>query len=221
MKMAKKKEEQIESRVLSKVISGAGSFIDASDNVTLNGSGWGYTKFTVSGTNYLLVLNVQKFDLSGYQLQDKTLFPQGVLFQDMNRGPSGSTPANVQRCTLLSTTPLSSSDFTNIGDTLQWQLPGSMGSTFTLQNILSSRYQDYVTLTTLAGVQLVKESSYGAGDSTAGEALWYADAYLLPLLGSAINLSLPDCAVVIPSTIFKEADLEYMMRLSRSLEPVY
>ncbi len=221
--MAKKKDQTVESRVLSKVMGGAGFSVLADHTIVGGGSGWTTNAFTVAGTDYLLFLNVQKFDLTGYQLQDKTLFPQGVLFQDMNRGPSGSTPLNVQRCTVLSTTPLSAADFTTLSTTTYaWVVPGSNESTFNLQHILSARYQDYVTLTTFAGVQLTKESSYGSGDSTAGEALWYADAYLIPLVaGSGANMYIPDSAIVIPTVVGKESDLEYMMRLSRSLEPVY
>ena len=220
--MAKKKDTALESRVLTKVMSGAGFSVLADHSIVGGGDEWTTTAFTVAGTDHLLFLNIQKFDLSGYTLQDKTLFPQGVLFQDMNRGPAGSTPLNVQRCTVLSTTPLSVDNFNSVTDYFAWILPGMATSTFNLNNILSARYEDYVTLTTFAGVQQTKESFYGSGDSTAGEALWYADAYLIPLVsGSGANMYLPDAAVVIPTLIGKEPDLEYMMRLSRSLEPVY
>ena len=220
--MAKKKETALESRVLTKVMGGAGFAVQTDHSVLGEGDQWTTTAFTSSGSDYLLFLNLQKFDLSGYTLQDKTLFPQGVLFQDMNRGPTSSTSLNVQRCTVLSTTPLSVDNFNALTDYFAWILPGMATSTFNLNNILSARYQDYVTLTTFSGVQQTKESFYGSGDSTAGEALWYADAYLIPLVASTgANMYLPDASVVIPTLIGKEPDLEYMMRLSRSLEPVY
>ena len=222
--MAKKSDQKFESRVLSKVMSGAGYTIAADGTPTGGGSDWNTLNITAGAVNYLLIYNIQTFDLSGYTLQDLTLFPQGVLFQDMNRGPAGSTPQAIQRLTLLSTTPLSEDSFSSIGASglsLQWDVPGSSQSTFNLNNILSARYQDFVTLTTFAGVQQVKESMYGSGDSTAGESMWFADAYLVTLTGSPSAVWIPSTSVVIPTMIGKEPDLEYLMRLSRSLEPVY
>lgn len=215
--------EKPQARLLTKTLGGAGVTSTDGEDLIVVGSGWESEIITLSGSTFALIYNIQKFDLSGYTLQDKTLFPQGVLMQDMNEGPAGGTPANVQRCTVLSTIPLNADAFNTISDTtFKWVVPGSNESTFNLQHILSARFQYFLTLTTLAGVQPMKESMYGSGSATAGEAMWFADAYLVPLIpGGAWNMSIPDQAVVIPSLVTKEAELEYFTRLARSLEPVY
>ena len=80
--------------------------------------------------------------------------------------------------------------------------------------------QYFLELTTYAGLQQVSESSWGSGDSTAGEALWLCDAYLLSAVDGN-SVAAPEQSFVIPSIIADESELEYMMRLQRSLDPVY
>jgi hypothetical protein len=218
------KEEQIESRVLSKMFTGTLATLPASDPettpITFDGEGW--ESYYDAASSMWLVYNIQTIDLSGYQLQDKTLFPQGVLFQDLDTLPVAQnmgTAVPVKRASIVSTTPINEIDLRNFSS-VYWHLPGSMGSTHLLANILSGRIQTYLQLDTFAGLQPVAVSTWGAGDSTAGSKLWLVEAYIIPGIAS-LAIGLPDSAVVIPATIFKEADLEYMMRLARSLEPVY
>ena len=88
--------------------------------------------------------NIQTIDLSGYQLDDLTLFPQGVLLQDMSTLPSGTTgwPSGVRRATMVTNTPISESDLTDWNG-LEWHLPGSLESTFNLDNVFT-REQNYI-----------------------------------------------------------------------------
>ena len=217
--MAKKDDQDISGRVLTKVIGGCSATTDGDGATTMDGAeGWHST--TLSGGALTLVYNIQSWDLSGYTLQDKTLFPQGVLFQDMSALPIEVTGVpSLTRATIVSTTPLNESSL-SVFDNGHWRLPGSLGSTFELDNILQARVQGFLTLTTFAGLQQTKESNYGSGDSTAGEKLWMCDAYLYPTIALQ-TLNTPDMAVVMPALIAEEPELEYLMRLSRSLEPVY
>lgn len=169
-----------------------------------------------------LYYNIQTLDLTGYTLQDQTLFPQGVLFQDMDTLPVAEnmgTAVPVKRATIVSTTPINESDLTNFTST-SWHLPGSLESTHSLQQILAGRVRTYLQLDTFAGLQPVSMSTWGAGDSTAGQKIWLVEAYVLPSISNLV-IGLPDSAVLLPSVIAEESELEYMMRLSRSLEPVY
>lgn len=210
-------KENVDGRVLQKVISGAAVVADSTEVSTLVGTDWN----SVTGTAYHVIYNIQKFDLSGYSLQHRTLFPQGVLLQDMSVGATASLSTNAQRATIVSTTPLSVSDLSNFNATTgAWQLPGSNGSTHSLDNIIQGRLQFYLTLTTLAGLQQVSETNWGAGDATAADTMWMCDAWIIPKLETQ-SLAIPDQAFVIPVVIADEPELEYMMRLSRSLEPVY
>lgn len=170
-----------------------------------------------------LVYKINTWDLSGYTLQDKTLFPQTCIFQDLNEYPSGGSaiPA-ITRLTIVSTTPLNEENLTSFNAGAMWNTPGSMGSTFNLDHIIRARLEMYQEDTNL-GTTLKKtlEKNYGTGDSTAADRMWIAEVYMFYLIGQVSSFYIPDSAVVMPSLIGKEDELEYMMRLSRSVEPVY
>lgn len=209
------------ARVLSKTIGGMlGQVTDSTTLALIASEGWTYDAFTVGAANYIVAFNIQKIDLSGYQLQDQTLFPQGVLMQDMGPQPRGISSPAVQRCTLVTNTPINVNDLNVVSGFGNWEVPGSLGSTFNLNNVFAGRMQYFLELTTYAGLQQVSESSWGSGDSTAGEALWLCDAYLLSAVDGN-SVAAPEQSFVIPSIIAEESELEYMMRLQRSLDPVY
>jgi hypothetical protein len=218
--MAKKEETKVKSRVLSKVIGGTIATLPSAepDPVTFTG-GQGWSSVVIGAQT--LIYNIQTIDLSGYTLQDMTLFPQGILMQDMDTVPIGNTGwvGAIKRATIVSTTPINEADLSSTNG-FTWNLPGSNESTHNLINILQGRIQVYLEMTTFTGLQLAGQSTWGSGDSTAAEKIWLCDAYLVPTIASSA-LSIPDQAFVLPSIIAEEPELEYMMRLSRSLEPVY
>jgi len=221
MTMAKKEEKGVQSRVLTKVIGGTIATLPAGspgDVTWTGGEGW---ESVVIGA-HTLIYNIQTIDLSGYTLQDMTLFPQGILMQDMDTVPISNTmgtPVAVKRATMVSTTPINVVDLSNTNG-LTWSLPGSNSSTHVLQNILQGRMNMYMEMTTFNGLQLAGQTTWGSGDSTAAEKIWLCDAYLLPTIAS-LSFAIPDQAFVLPSIIAHEPELEYMMRLMRSVEPVY
>jgi len=222
--MAKKEDREVKSRVLSKIISGTIATIPASveGTVTFTG-GEGWQSVVIGGQT--LIYNIQTIDLSGYTLQDMTLFPQGILMQDMDTVPIANTGwvGVVKRATIVSTTPINEADLSNTNG-LTWSLPGSNPSTHNLINILQGRMNVYLEMTAGAGafngLQFAGQTTWGSGDSTAAEHLWLCDAYLVPTIASQ-SFAIPDQAFVIPSIIAHEPELEYMMRLARSVEPVY
>ena len=196
--------------------------IDNADNVTLLDNTGGWRVFTIAGPPaYAIVYRINTWDLSGYTLQDKTIFPQGCLFQDLSSGPIGSDVANVTRATIVSTTPISEDDLVNVDAVGQWTLPGALGSTHSLDNIISGRLQYYINTNTTSNCLQHKESQWGSGDASAAERMWTCEAYLIGLSGIVSSLFIPESSIVMPTIIAKEDDIEYFMRLSRSLEPVY
>ena len=222
--MAKKEDEKVSARVLSKTFSGSLSTQPAGSpettSVVFTGEGW--KSYYDAASAMWLYYNIQTIDLSGYTLQDMTLFPQGIIFQDMDTLPVAQnmgTAVPVKRASIVSTTPINEGDLTNF-DIYSWHLPGSSRSTHDLTNILSGRMQTYLQLDTFAGLQPVSMATWGSGDSTAASKIWLCEAYILPSIAN-LAIGLPDSAVVMPSIIAEEPELEYMMRLMRSVEPVY
>ena len=209
--------EDSDMRVLNQTNQGGivsengGTFTDIPD-------GQYSTSTQTIGANTYASLSVEGyFDLSGYSLQEKTVFIQSILMQDMGRGPQGSTTANLQRCTIVSLYPLAHGDVNNLDTAGTWILPGQDRSTFGLEKIVQGRYQDFVTLSTYTGVQQVKQSTFGMATATAAQKLYYIDAYLWVSSGTSV-IYVPDNALVVPMVFEKEADLSYMMRLQRSVE---
>ena len=217
-------EKDVSSRVLSKIFGGTLATLpaDPSADPVVFAGGEGWNSYYAAGTQQWLLYNIQTIDLTGYTLQDMTLFPQGILFQDMDTLPIGTNMGSavpVKRVSLVSTTPVTENDLSDF-NLAAWHTPGSLQSTFNLTNILAGRMRTYLQLDTFAGLQPVGVTTWGAGDSTAGQKLWLVEAYLLPAIAS-LTIGLPDSAVLLPSLIAEEPELEYLMRLSRSLEPVY
>lgn len=212
--MAKKKDEEVKARVMRKTIGGLAGIVAASDAVTVTkGSGW--THVFTAGQH--VFYNIQAFDLSGYSLDDKTTYIQAAVFQDMGQLPVGVPVANMQRATLCSITPLTQADLTIFDGVNQWQVPGTLASNHTPQEIVRGRVNYYLTLSTFAGLQQVQSKDFGIGDSTAADKLWVCDAIVIPNTEGA-NFALPDQNFVIPIVVAEEPDLEYIMRLSRSVQ---
>lgn len=221
--MAKKDDENL-ARVLSTTfpMDQAGTLADDSIVMGYN-AGW---KTAVVDTGFVkvgFVYKINTWDLSGYSLQDKTLFPQAVMMQDLNGYPNGGAniPA-LDRLTLVSTTPISEADLTNINNVGMWNTPGSPGSTFNLDNILRGRIQGYIQDSSVGStLYQTFERSWGTGDATAADKVWVAECYFFFMTGAVTSFFIPNSAVVMPSIVAKEPEMEYFMRLSRSLEPVY
>lgn len=214
--MAKKKEsgEKVVARTLEKTMGGIAGTVGASDSINIvEGNGWNHV---FQGGQHFFC-KIEYFDLSGYSLEEKTTFIQGVLFQDMTQLPLGLGVANMIRTTICSITPLAIDDLTIMNSLNQWQPPGTLASTHSLSQIVRSRLQYYLTLSTYAGLQLVGTDEWGAADSTAADKLYVASAFVVPNTEGA-GFSIPDQNFVVPVLVADEPDLEYIMRLKRSTE---
>lgn len=217
--MAKKDDANITGRVLQKVIP-AGQVTLSGGTAALAGAikNW---EVGTAGT-YTLVASRERIDLSGYSLQDKTVFFQGVMNQEIGTVQGFNAGGGViQVLNLVTTTPVSFADLSSLqSDGFGWLIPGSSQSTFDLDNVIQGRLRQYEQLSTTSFISQTAMSTYGSGDSTAAENLYLTTAMIYPTNVDG-TVFLPDQAYVIPVMIAEEPELEYMMRLARSLEPVY
>lgn len=216
-------KEEAMTRVLSTQFAMEAVGTTAGDEITLgyNYGGWSTkvinTGFAING----FVYKINTFDLSGYTLQDKTLFPTQCIFQDLNIF-SGGSAVGFTRMTIVSTTPLNEDNLTQMNNIGMWDTPGSLNSGFNLDHILRGRMEQYHQDSTLSNTLIkTKEINWGSGDSTAADKVWVAEVYFIAMGGTVQTFYIPASAVVMPSIVDKEPEMEYFMRLARSIEPVY
>jgi len=157
------------------------------------------------------------FDLSGYTLEDETLFPQSVIVQEMQPIMGGSA-VNAIRLDLVTTKKVTTADLGQVMNSIIPAPPGSMESTFSLEEVIYGRMEFWTNLVDISNTMAkTQEGNWGTGDSTAGEKLYLTQAWILTKISDAA-FNIPEGAYVIPSLIAKEPDLEYIMRLKRSYE---
>jgi hypothetical protein len=212
--------EEIDARILCETI-GSGAITMADGVMTVIG---GFDSITTDVTNpgYNFVGQFGYFDLSGYSLQDKTLFPQGVGFQRIGTyGLANMTLGGLIREVLVvSTIPLSMSDF-NVGTNYQTRVfPGDSNSRHNMEHIIAAECRDYDLDQGAAFARVSQATTWGIGDATAAQKLYYARVFILPAAGLSYGFQASGMAFVVPSVIAEEPELEYFMRLSRSTEQV-
>lgn len=224
--MAKKEDEPI-TRVLREILP-SGHITITDGNLTA-GSFPGYIvdDSSVAFTN-VYMLN-QYFDLQGYSIRDLTTYIQAAIFQKIGAYGLGVMQAGVtlKEYLVVSTVPLDyATDFNMapIPDTV----PGSLTSQTSLQDIVQATC---IVYSQNAGAEYggpIEVNTWGVGDSTASDRLYYSRFFSFSKLkGSGANATygfqFPEVGVVVPIIVAKEEDLEYIMRLARSVrtyEPV-
>jgi len=212
------------NRVLRKLWGGLGVTWDGtsiSDATLLdNESSWQSHTFNPPGVILpsCVLYRFDYFDLSGYTLEDETVYPQGVRINDTEflSGAGAGTGVIIKRIDIICTKVPRLSDLTRLSQFEGWTTPGSSSSRYGLEEIVSARMSRYIQTADTGGFQLTAQTSWGTASATAGEKLYIVQAYLFQ---SAISgVSVPGSSVVVPAIISTEPDLEYIMRLARTYE---
>lgn len=201
-----------------------GHFAMAEGQESAGSTGWDqYTEYESAGAYYKVYFGY--FDLSGYTLEQKTTFIQNVMFQNVgnNRLSGMQSGYGIDECRVVSTTPIAIEDFLGT-DHSSWNVPGTPSSNFSAQQIVSgSMYEYQMDVGAVVG-RLYQMSNWGVGDSTAAEKLYYARALRFVRFisgepsGGLYYATFPAVNVIVPVVIGEEPDLEYLMRLKRSIE---
>jgi len=206
-----------ESRIMSELIPDFGLIL-GDDGLEVDYDTEGFQ--TMFGGGWAISYHQGYFDLSGYTMQDKTVYPTSVFTQEFSAFKGLAQEILV--VDLVTTHPLAASDLTVFSafSPFQPQLPGSPLSTHNLEAIVSGSMRVLTknsSLTETAVYQEIWRSGWGTGTATAAEKLYYLRAYYIPAAANA-SLIAPACAYVVPMETDKEDELEYMMRLKRSYE---
>jgi hypothetical protein len=205
----------MKARVLRKQTPG--TFVSVSGSPKVAGfpseaNGWSL----LESSSHFIFYRQDYFDLSGYTIEDETLFPQSVVVQDM-QAIQGSA-INAIRWDLVTKKKVTTTDLQAVMNSIFPSPPGAMNSRFSLEEIIFGRQQFYTDQVDISNTMGVTQSStWGTGDSTASEKLYITQVWLLTKISDA-GFNIPEGAYVIPSIVVKEADLEYIMRLKRSHE---
>lgn len=182
--------------------------------VELEGGSWEEGQVIIDGATYTLIFKNGYFDLSGYTREQDTLFCQAVTIQE-NPVLFGSGSCFASH--IVSTEPLNLDDFEITSPSRGWALPGNMASSYSLRQIFWGQCSLWATDTTINTIRPATTGTWGVGASTAREKLYYAVAYAFPP-NQNHQIFIPDTSFVLPVVIDHEADLEYIMRLKRSME---
>jgi hypothetical protein len=187
-------------------------------------NGWS----TMAGT--LAIYWKGSIDLSGYARDYKTFYPSGGVIQE---GPQYylTNGSNLISYTIVSSVPVDV-------DNLLLQLAGNGGPGFiglsgigatgrdsqNWETVIFAQCESMLTnqnLPTPTGIlQPLTVKQSGSLSPTAAEVLYVVKMVLpyAPIVAEITALNVPASRVILPGTMDQEPELEYMMRLSRSVE---
>ena len=177
-------------------------------------------------TGKAMTYNEQYLDLSGYELDDLTL---GVLTNQIQDPGAYMYSGNADVMAvydILSQERLTEDDMRSIksNNTATTQsAPGMPLGPLDRSQIVTGTYRLFAKNASIASLPSLmlntRTVTFGSGNPTTVQKLWcYRIVVFLvgPLLGDA--LTIPASTFVVVGDVFKEDDLEYMMRLKRSYE---
>jgi len=182
-----------------------------------------------------------KIDLSGYSLQEKTIYPRAVICQENQgyvnsdeRPPIAPSTTDIAQGTLIAWDFISSIPI-DIEDIWVQAIAGNLGPYFGIGGFLGGsdewtalqygRFRHYIANQTLSGMSnnplvCVVDNTFGSMQPTASDVLYCYRMVMFDAVPTKKNAAVfcPPMRLVIPSDIGTEDDLEYMMRLKRSYE---
>lgn len=213
--------EEAIPRVLREVVPGG--LISIEEDLEVGTAGWsGYIEWSDLGYYYKLFLGY--FDLSGYTREKKTLFIQNVIYQQIgtNLLQQMQATAGIEECRIVTTTPMSQTDFST-GLDGAFICPGNPLTKFGLEEVVRASTLCYEMDLGASVGGIASATTWGLADSTAAEKLYYGrcfrfDRKLSPAGNATYKVAFVPLGFVVPGVALEEEDLEYMMRLKRSVD---
>jgi hypothetical protein len=162
------------------------------------------------------------FDTSGYELDDLTLGPLNIFCQDPGiYQVANSADARLRVLDIVSQERLDVGQVVTNMATLNGA-PGSSVSKDDWTQILYGRFRLMVSNTLFATpdlLQTIRDTSFGSMAPSAASKLWvYRIVIPSGTFTGTTTLSVPASRMILQANIFKEGELEYLMRLKRSFE---
>jgi hypothetical protein len=166
------------------------------------------------------IVHESYFDLSGYQLDDLTLFPLGVTLQDPGNYISTNSAVPMLLVDIVSQERLDLD--TTFANVISNTMPGMVGTTQEFTQIVwgqfrtllgQASYQDNATIFLPASGGL-----FGSGSPTTVQKLWVYRFVFLNGAGVGDTVAVPASRFILNAIIAKEGDKEFLMRMKRSYE---
>jgi hypothetical protein len=200
-------------------------------NAQYDGAKWvgqvpfGETGWTSPGGAVATLFHETQLDLSGYNLQRMTLFPQAVGVQDPGiyalKPGAGSVSNGMMVIDVITSVPLDVLTVSN--DSPSGVFPGMLGSDYDYSQVLFGMARFFAVNTTVPFPnyhQLQRSQRFGSGEPNASDKLYCYR--IIRILAETLD---PDSTILIPAArqiiaaaIDEEDDLVYMQRLKRSYE---
>ena len=160
------------------------------------------------------------FDLSGYELDDLTFIPTGVLVQDPGRFIASNATLDYEILDIVSQERLTPAEI-NAG-LLAGGVPGMSNTSIDFTQIISGNYRLMIQNTTSAVTDVlltVDGGAFGSGEATAAAKVWvYRCIRTNGTKGTGNTLLIPAARFVMTGAVVKEDEIPYLMRLKRSYE---
>jgi hypothetical protein len=186
---------------------------------------FGETGWSVIGGAVATLSHETQLDLSGYNLQRKTIFPRAVGIQDPGlysfKPGAGSNSDGLLIMDVITSVPLDIVEVSN--NSVLGVYPGTLGSKYDYSQVIFGMARFFAKNTTVPFPnyqQLQRTARFGSGEPNASDKLYcYRIVRILAeVLDNTSEILLPSCRQVISANIDEEPHLEYMMRLKRSYE---
>ena len=191
--------------------------------VNSNGAeGWETLDFGLASN--LLLGWKGSIDLSGYSLQDKTLFFSGQSIAEVGDWETSNTDCvGIQCMEIVSMVPLDLQTLANEYAPDNGIFPGMPESTYSQENIIVGRYRFLTPFTNQAAAAVgvnypfvARTQEFGTGEPTSSDRLYFY--VLVAQISHDIKntMRIPSRRFILAGVPVKEPDLEYMMRQRRS-----
>jgi len=161
-------------------------------------------------------------DLSGYELDDLTIYPLFIGLQDP--GVYSLSYGTTTRLRCLDIVSQERLELVETVDELMYfnSCPGMSPTKVDWTQILSGQFRLMIANTTFAApsvMQTIQTGDFGSGEPSSVRKLWLY-RFIIPsgTPAETSNLTVPASRFVIRANIVKEGDLEYLMRQKRSYE---
>lgn len=172
------------------------------------------------GTSANSIMYESYFDLSGYQLDDLTFMPQGVVVQDPGTYKSNNPAMAFAVLDIISQERLTIAQIETA--VLANNMPGMSETTQDFIQIVAGTYRLMLQNTTLLPNLLttIQRKEFGSGSPSTVAKLW-CYRFITPVEGSwapGNTLEIPAARFILTGTVIQESELPFLMRQKRSYE---